>query len=224
MKNLLMFSGGIDSTVVASYLKKSGVSFQALYINFNSRRSNPIPYRIAEEIGFPIEEVGIDIEKFHKVEEDNQAWKFYCGYGMLKVTIAIAYADKVGATIIHTGEYDPFTEKDKPSLTEGESAKWAFSKDRVIIDSDVGMYQDILPIYKKLYSLYRLNFNHPLQGMLQSNVIRMGQELRSPFALTFSCEKTPLAYEHCGKCVKCLERKQAFRDSGVIDPTNYEVL
>ncbi|MDU5344687.1 MAG: 7-cyano-7-deazaguanine synthase, partial [Prevotella bivia] len=27
--------------------------------------------------------------------------------------------------------------------------------------------------------------------------------------------------KHCGKCGTCVERKEAFRDAGVVDPTIY---
>ncbi|PIQ85040.1 MAG: 7-cyano-7-deazaguanine synthase [Candidatus Omnitrophica bacterium CG11_big_fil_rev_8_21_14_0_20_45_26] len=41
-----------------------------------------------------------------------------------------------------------------------------------------------------------------------------------PFELTFSCLH-PKSYRHCGRCNKCMERKRAFRRSGLEDKTIY---
>ena len=42
-----------------------------------------------------------------------------------------------------------------------------------------------------------------------------------PFSLTFSCIQPKLRYHHCGRCNKCAERKKAFRQAGIADPTRY---
>jgi 7-cyano-7-deazaguanine synthase len=53
-------------------------------------------------------------------------------------------------------------------------------------------------------------------------VIRLGVELGVPLALTLSC-MNPRDSRHCGQCSKCRERRDAFRDAGVPDPTAYAV-
>ena len=47
-----------------------------------------------------------------------------------------------------------------------------------------------------------------------------GKELGVPFEKTWTCYKG--LDKHCGKCGACVERKEAFRDSGGNDPTTYE--
>ena len=47
-----------------------------------------------------------------------------------------------------------------------------------------------------------------------------GKELGVPFKYTWTCYKG--LEKHCGKCGACVERKEAFRDSGGNDPTIYE--
>ncbi len=70
----------------------------------------------------------------------------------------------------------------------------------------------------------------PLAGMHKSEVIRLGVELGVPLALTLSCMNPHFrqgagghagAVEHCGRCSKCRERRDAFSDAGVEDPTRY---
>ena len=60
----------------------------------------------------------------------------------------------------------------------------------------------------------------PFAAMRKADVIRLGRELGIPFELTLSCMQ-PRAGVHCGRCSKCRERRDAFRDAGVADPTPY---
>jgi 7-cyano-7-deazaguanine synthase len=62
----------------------------------------------------------------------------------------------------------------------------------------------------------------PLVTMHKADVIRLGARLGVPFELTLSCMQ-PAGGLHCGRCSKCRERRDAFRDAGVADPTPYAV-
>jgi 7-cyano-7-deazaguanine synthase len=59
----------------------------------------------------------------------------------------------------------------------------------------------------------------PYAEMSKQEVMRRGQGL--PLELTFSCIR-PVNGHHCGRCNKCAERRQAFRDAGMVDATVYE--
>jgi 7-cyano-7-deazaguanine synthase len=60
----------------------------------------------------------------------------------------------------------------------------------------------------------------PFARMHKADVIRRGVELGVPFELTLSCMQ-PTAGQHCGRCSKCRERRDAFLEVGVNDPTPY---
>ena len=60
----------------------------------------------------------------------------------------------------------------------------------------------------------------PFVEMDKSDVIRLGAELEVPFELTLSC-MNPRQGLHCGQCSKCRERRDAFHEAGVTDPTSY---
>jgi 7-cyano-7-deazaguanine synthase len=64
----------------------------------------------------------------------------------------------------------------------------------------------------------RVRVLRPYAGLHKTDVMRRGQGL--PLGLTFSCIR-PVAGRHCGRCNKCAERRRAFRDAGMPDPTPY---
>src|SRR6185436_11457097 len=67
---------------------------------------------------------------------------------------------------------------------------------------------------------HQITIAAPFVEMDKSEVIRLGAELEVPFELTLSC-MNPRQGLHCGQCSKCRERRDAFREAGVTDPTSY---
>jgi 7-cyano-7-deazaguanine synthase len=59
----------------------------------------------------------------------------------------------------------------------------------------------------------------PYLGLAKPGVMKRGRGL--PLGLTFSCIR-PVDGLHCGACNKCAERRRAFRDAGLTDPTAYD--
>jgi 7-cyano-7-deazaguanine synthase len=65
-----------------------------------------------------------------------------------------------------------------------------------------------------------ISIETPLALMKKADVIRLGGSLGVPFELTLSCMQ-PTGGRHCGRCSKCRERIEAFRDVGETDPAEY---
>ncbi len=61
----------------------------------------------------------------------------------------------------------------------------------------------------------------PYTGISKSDIARIGKRLGIDYSKTYSCYKASSAFE-CGKCGTCVERKEAFKDAGITDPTPYE--
>ncbi|HEV3486558.1 MAG TPA: 7-cyano-7-deazaguanine synthase [Vicinamibacterales bacterium] len=60
----------------------------------------------------------------------------------------------------------------------------------------------------------------PFSTLSKAEVIRRGAALGVPFELTLSCMQ-PQNGLHCGRCSKCRERRDAFAEANVTDPTRY---
>jgi 7-cyano-7-deazaguanine synthase len=58
----------------------------------------------------------------------------------------------------------------------------------------------------------------PYAELSKTEVLHRGRGL--PLGLTFSCIR-PAGDRHCGRCNKCAERRRAFGEAGMNDPTEY---
>lgn len=60
----------------------------------------------------------------------------------------------------------------------------------------------------------------PYTGINKTDIAKRGAKLGINYAETWSCYKG--GEKHCGKCGTCMERKEAFIEAGLTDPTIYE--
>lgn len=67
---------------------------------------------------------------------------------------------------------------------------------------------------------HRITIERPFAGMSKAEVIKLGERLGVRFDLTLSCMQ-PVGGTHCGRCSKCRERRDAFLDAKIPDPTTY---
>lgn len=62
----------------------------------------------------------------------------------------------------------------------------------------------------------------PYTKLSKSEIVKRGVALGVDYGRTYSCYKG--GEKHCGKCGTCEERKGAFKEAGVADPTEYEII
>lgn len=93
---------------------------------------------------------------------------------------------------------------------------------------DHAIYPDCRPDFVKAlaevlkicdYSPIRLEA--PFLNFSKADIVLEGARLGVDFSKTWSCYKG--GDIHCGKCGTCVERRQAFASAGVCDPTEYEI-
>ena len=59
----------------------------------------------------------------------------------------------------------------------------------------------------------------PYTNITKTDIARRGATIGVDYAHTYSCYKG--GERHCGRCGTCTERRQAFAEAGVPDPTDY---
>ena len=60
----------------------------------------------------------------------------------------------------------------------------------------------------------------PYTNITKGDIVKKGVALGIDYGKTYSCYRGK--ERHCGRCGTCQERKEAFKEAGIIDPTNYE--
>lgn len=65
-----------------------------------------------------------------------------------------------------------------------------------------------------------ITIDAPYTDITKTDIARRGAGLGIDYSHTYSCYKG--GAKHCGRCGTCTERRQAFADAGIPDPTEYE--
>jgi 7-cyano-7-deazaguanine synthase len=84
-------------------------------------------------------------------------------------------------------------------------------------DSTPEFYRDLEGVLNRAMD-GAIRLIRPFDHLHKADVVALGREL--PLHLTLSCID-PIGGLHCGVCNKCAERRNGFRDAGVIDRTRY---
>lgn len=92
---------------------------------------------------------------------------------------------------------------------------------------DHAIYPDCRPEFVKAmsdamkYGTYDgVTIEADFTDVTKADIARLGDSLGVDYSLTYSCYKG--GEKHCGKCGTCVERKEAFVEAGISDPTEYE--
>lgn len=201
-KAVILFSGGLDSTVLWAWTEEQGYDRYALI--FGDGR-----YRDGD---FPPWPVGIDFTKGRAVEVDLIQGKpeaiglqdMIPGRNMIFLSYAFAWAETLGAKYIFIGanlnDYNGFTDC-RP------------------------LFLQVFQQTANLASYYRVPAYHveaPFIGLTKAQIIDIGIVLNVDFAKTRSCYELDNEGVSCGQCHSCLERLNGFKEVGREDPIPYK--
>ena len=214
-KCVIVLSGGPDSAVVAYWAKNQGYTLDPITFNYGqiAVKETLCAQKIAESLGGKTKIVDLSALKdvFGGVTSlCNSNIPLTAEFSQpiivpfrnaIFLSVAVSYAVSVGADKIFYGAHgsdEPFYPDCRREFYE------AFEK-----AARLGTGEDI-------------TIQAPFSGKHKSEVIKKGTELGVPFELTWSCYRD--AQKHCGKCESCVNRKKAFRESGIADPSLYETI
>ncbi len=214
MKAVCLISGGIDSATAAAIAKREGYELYCLSFNYGQIATNEIESakKIAEALGAKEHRV-VDISFLKQLygpgatvlldaqmpmpEKFEQSIIVPFRNGVL-LSIAAGYAATIGAEVIFYG-------------AQGNDAP--FYPD---------CRQEFVSAIAQAISLgteSKLTVRTPLTDKKKAEVIKLAVEFGIPLEITWSCY---LNREfHCGRCESCQNRKRAFEEAGIKDPTIY---
>jgi len=217
MKAVVLFSGGLDSTVLASHLISKGAEVRLLSIDYGQRHAKELAHGevLAKHMNLPrkslllpdlgellkgssLTDDSVELPEGHYAEESMKA-TVVPNRNMILLALAGGYALSSGFDTIayaaHAGDHFIYPDC-RPEFAE------AMEKALGLAD-----WNDL--------SLYR-----PFVDMTKADLVRLGTELGTPLDMTWSCYAGMDV--HCGKCGTCVERKEAFELAKVHDPTKYK--
>ncbi len=220
-KVVAIASGGVDSSTLLFRLVKDGLEVHALTFIYGQKHSREVEAAkdIASELG--IEHRIIDISSIHEILSSSalispdvavpEVPETAEHYDTLKSTIvpnrnsiflslAIAYAVNVGTYRVFYGAH--FSDRGVYPDCRKEFIEAFVQAERLATDN------------------FELTVEAPFAHMNKSEIVKLGSKLGVPYGATWSCYKGGKV--HCGVCSSCRERKRAFLEAGVKDPTEYE--
>jgi len=227
-KSLVLFSGGLDSTVVAAMLQKAGAYPLLLSLNlWGQEKVVESQNRIACLLGLKLTRVDMrDVLDKLQIPGSN----YIPGFKLFQYSLALAMAEKIGVEKVYTGEMDadtggsgmndPATKDFTNEFLGGVFDTMDSSEFRGEIGS---LYNDFTPYHE----------NHPgtavhfgmidaLAGLDKAAVVRLGRALGAPLETTVSCFQNSKS-DHCGGCFACRGRHWAFMTAEGQDSTEYDV-
>ncbi len=212
-KCVVVLSGGTDSATVAYWAKSQGYQVYPITFNYGQIAVKEIEaaQKIAAKIGTNTKVIDLSALKeiFSNVTSlCNTEIPLTSEFSRpiivpfrnaIFLSVAVAYAGAVGADEIFYGAQgsdEPFYPDCRREFYE------AFEK-----AARLGTCQEI-------------TIKAPFSTGKKSDLIREGAKLGVPFELTWSCYTD--RERHCGKCESCMNRKKAFKEAKMPDPTMYE--
>ena len=218
---VIILSGGIDSTALLYSSLGKGYEVECLTFIYGQKHRKEVDSarRVAGRVNAP-----------HRVIDLSPLREIFSGSALTDANIDIP---EVPETAEHYDTLKATIVPNRNAIFLSIAVGYAVSRgaDNVFFGahySDRGVYPDCREEFVESFQSTErlatanpeLNVAAPFVNMEKSDIVRLGAGLGVPFIETWSCYKG--GDEHCGVCSSCRERKRAFVDSGVPDPTRYE--
>jgi len=211
-KCVVVLSGGPDSTVVAYWAKSQGYDVYCLSFKYGQIADKETKHAtlIAQSLGVPI-----------KIIDMSSLKEIFMGVTSLcdrNIALTSTFSQPI---IVHFR--NAIFLSVAVSYAAGICAKKIFYGAH---GSDAEFYPDCREeFYKSMEQTARLGtemdieIKAPFSGIPKSELIKIGSSIGVPFQLTWSCYLD--GTKHCGKCESCVNRRKAFKEASVADPTEY---
>jgi 7-cyano-7-deazaguanine synthase len=216
MKVVLIYSGGLDSTVLLYKLRIDGHDVRCLGIDYGQRHRREL------EAG---QSISRDLGVEYRIADLSNLRPLLAGSALTDdVPVPDGhYADETMKTTVVPN---------RNMIMLSAAIGWAvsLSYDAVAYAAHAGdhtIYPDCRPAFveamrqaARLCDWKSIELLTPFVDTTKTEIVRLGARLGVPFERTWSCYKGETV--HCGTCGTCVERREAFAHAGVNDPTAYD--
>jgi 7-cyano-7-deazaguanine synthase len=216
VKTVLIYSGGMDSTVLLYHLLQQRDEVRALSVDYGQRHKRELNAALAI-----CQDLGVECE----IADLSAVTKLLSGSSLTSPEIPVPEghytAESMKLTVV------PNRNMIMLSLAIG----WAISTkgDRVAYAAHAGdhvIYPDCRPEFvdsmnaaARLADWQPVELSAPFLEMTKVEIAKLGAELQVPFELTWSCYQGGAV--QCGRCATCCERQEAMYLARVPDRTVY---
>lgn len=215
-KGLVIWSGGLDSTSLLFQLRSQGMEISAVHFSYGSKhnpRELEAVTKMSKLFKIPLKLISLDfIGKMFKsalldngspipeghYEDENMKQTVVPFRNGIMLSIATGLAESLNIPSVFIG---------------------AHAGDHTIYPDCRPRFLELMGIAMKHGTWDNISLFAPYQNYNKGEIVSFGQKAFTPFELTWTCYKG--GEVHCGVCGACIERKEAFEQAGVSDPTIY---
>jgi 7-cyano-7-deazaguanine synthase len=217
---IVLMSGGMDSTVCASWALQQGFEVCALHVHYGQKTQEREAQAFNEICAvFRIDKI-LDIDISHLAAIG--------GSSLTDSTIDITKANLESSEI--PTSYVPFRNANLLSI----AVSWAevIGAQTIIIgavEEDGSGYPDCRRIFFDAFEAMiqlgtkpgsHIQIQTPLIASDKAEIVTLGMELKAPLELTWSCYSS--SEKACGVCDSCALRLRGFAKAGYEDPIEYD--
>jgi len=217
---VLILSGGIDSTTLCYKFVNEDWVIRPLIFNYGQKHRKEIEYAKRTCLRLSLDYKIIDLSGMKEL---------LSGSALTDLSIDIP---EVSETTKKFDTLETTIVPNRNSIFLSIAIGYAVSQDfdNVLFGahhSDRGVYPDCRSEFIESFQASErlatdnssLRVIAPFVEMTKGKIVSIGSEMSVPFEETWSCYAGRDI--HCGKCSSCIERKKAFSEAGVEDPTIY---
>lgn len=216
MKTVLIYSGGLDSTVLLYSLHKAGHELRTLSVNYGQRHAKELDAAKAITAQLGIE---------HRVADLTSLTPLLGNSSLTDADIAVPeghYAEEtMKATVVPNRNMILLSVAAGWAISEkADSVAYAaHSGDHAIYPDCRNEFAEAMDHAIRLADWHEVRLDRPFVKKTKADIVTLGAELDVPFEQTWSCYQG--GDIHCGRCGTCIERREAFHLAGVVDPIPY---